>query len=120
MSDPKDPPDPMGGFDLGALFQQAQSLQDELQKAQEEARHQTVEAQVGGGMVTVVMTGGLEVRQVKIEPQAVDPKDVSMLEDLIAAAVNQAIQKAQALAQERVQKAMGPLGGMMPPGFLPP
>jgi DNA-binding YbaB/EbfC family protein len=119
MSDDlKGPP----GFDLGAMMQQAQQMQQQLQeqmlKAQEEARQKTVEASAGGGMVTVTITGGLEVRKIKIDPAAVDPKDLGMLEDLIAAAINQALVKAQALTQEAVQAAMGPLAGMLPPGLF--
>jgi DNA-binding YbaB/EbfC family protein len=105
-------------FDLNAMMQQAQAMQEQMLKAQEEARGKTVEASAGGGMVTVTMTGGLEVRKIKIDPAAVDPKDVAMLEDLIAAAINQAVQKAQQLSSESMQAAMGPFGGMLPPGLL--
>src|SRR5438552_1727018 len=101
------------GFDLNAMMQQAQRMQADMLKAQEEARSKEVDA--GGGMVTVTITGGLEVKKVRIEKSALD--DVGMLEDLVAAAVNQAIQKAQALAAESVQKAMGPLAGMNIPGL---
>lgn len=104
-----------GGFDLNAMMQQAQALQQEMLKAQEEARGKEVEANAGGGMVTVTITGGLEIKKVRIEKAALD--DVGMLEDLVAAAMNQAIQKAQALAAESVQKAMGPLAGGLPPGL---
>jgi DNA-binding YbaB/EbfC family protein len=97
------------------MMQQAQQLQADMLKAQEEARSKEVEANAGGGMVTVTITGGLEVKKIRIEKAALD--DVGMLEDLVAAAVNQAIQKAQALAAESVQKAMGPLAGMNIPGL---
>jgi DNA-binding YbaB/EbfC family protein len=106
------------GFDLGAMMQQAQELQAEMVKAQEAAKQKVVEATAGGGMVTVQMTGGLEVRKIKIDPSVVDAKDVGMLEDLIAAAVNQAVKKAQELTAAAMQAAMGPLGGMLPPGLL--
>jgi nucleoid-associated protein EbfC len=107
-----------GGFDLGAMMQQAQAMQENMLKAQEEAKSKTVEASAGGGMVTITMTGGMECRKVKIDPSAIDPKDLTMLEDLVAAAFNQAVQKAQALTQESMQKAMGPLAGMNIPGLF--
>lgn len=107
-----------GGFDLGAMMQQAQQLQEQMLKAQEEAKQKVVEAGAGGGMVTIQMTGGLEVKKVKIDPSVIDPKDVGMLEDLIAAAINQAVQKAQQLTAEAMQSAMGPLAGMNIPGLF--
>ena len=105
-------------FDLNAMMQQAQALQQQMQKAQEEAKLKTVEASAGGGMVTVTMSGALEISKLKIDPQAIDPNDPAMLEDLVAAAVNQAIQKAQQLTSESMQKAMGPLAGINIPGLL--
>jgi DNA-binding YbaB/EbfC family protein len=107
-----------GPFDLGAMMEQARSLQESMLKAQEEAKNHTVEASVGGGMVTVVLSGGLEVRSVKIDPAVINPNDKAMLEDLVAAAVNQAIQKAQALTNESLQKALGPLAGLQIPGLF--
>jgi DNA-binding YbaB/EbfC family protein len=109
--------DQPGGFDIGNLFQQAQALQQELQKAQEAAKQKTVEASSGGGMVTAVVTGGLELRKLKIDAGAVDPKDLTLLEDLVVAAVNQALQKALAMMQEEVAKLAG--GMQLPPGLLP-
>jgi nucleoid-associated protein EbfC len=106
-------------MDLNDMMQQAAQLQQQMQKAQEEARAKTVEATAGGGMVTVVINGGLEVQKVTIDPSVIDPKDAGMLQDLVAAAVNQAIQKAQALTAESVQQALGPLAGMLPPGLMP-
>ena len=114
MSDDQGGP---GGFDLNAMMQQAQALQEQMAKAQDEAKQKVVEAQSGGGMVTIHMTGGLELKKVKIDPSVVDPKDVGMLEDLIAAAFNQAVQKAQTLTAEAMQSAMGPLAGMGFPGL---
>jgi len=102
-------------FDLNAMMQQAQRMQEELLKAQEEAKQKTAEGAAGGGMVTVTITGGLEVRRVKIDPAAVDPKDVGMLEDLVAAAVNQAIAKAQELQAEAMR---GAAGGLNIPGLF--
>ena len=107
-------------MDLQAMMAQAQQLQTKMAEAQEAARAKTVEASVGGGMVTITITGGMEVRAIKIDKGVVNPADVGMLEDLIAAAVNQGIQKAQALMQKTVEEALGPLAGMMGgPGGLP-
>lgn len=105
-------------FDLNAMMQQVQQMQGDMQKAQEEAKSKTVEASAGGGMVTVVITGGLEVKKITVDPSVIDPKERAMLEDLIAAAVNQAVQKAQQLTQESMQKAMGPFAGMNIPGLF--
>jgi DNA-binding YbaB/EbfC family protein len=109
---------PPQGFDLGAMMQQAQALQQKMLEAQEQAKQKIVEAGAGGGMVTIQMTGGLEVRKVKLDPSVVDPKDVGMLEDLIAAAINAAVKKAQEATAEAMQSAMGPLAGALPPGLF--
>jgi nucleoid-associated protein EbfC len=100
--------------DLSAMLAQAQQLQARMQEAQEQAKRQLVEGTAGGGMVTVEMTGGLEVRRVKIDPNIVDAKDVGMLEDLIAAATNQALGKAQALQADAIRTATG---GLSIPGM---
>ncbi len=105
-------------FDLGQMMAQAQKMQESMLEAQEQAKQQVVEAAVGGGMVTVQMTGGFEVKSIKIDPSVIDPKDKGMLEDLVAAAINQAIQKAQQVTAESLQKAMGPLAGMNIPGLF--
>lgn len=92
-----------------------QQLQARLVKIQEELANETVEASVGGGAVTVVMTGHQKVRSVKISPDAVDPEDVATLEDLIVAAVNEAVEKSRELANQR----LGALtGGMKIPGLM--
>ena len=101
--------------DLSAMLAEAQKLQAKLQEAQEQAKRQILEGTSGGGMVTVEITGGLEVRRVRIDPSIVDPKDVGMLEDLVAAALNQAIGKAQALQGDAVRSATG---GMPIPGLF--
>ena len=104
MSDANDPTQ---------LFAQARELTEKLQRAQQELRHRTVEATVGGGMVRCEMNGQLEVTKIEIDPQAVDPRDVEMLQDLIAAAVNQAQRRAKEMAQEEMQKLSGlPLAGL--------
>lgn len=102
--------------DLNALFAQAQQLQQELLKSQEAAKARTVEASAGGGMVVATMTGGGELRALKIDPQVVDPKDITLLQDLVIAAINQAFQKAQEMVAEELQKVTGGMG--LPPGLL--
>ncbi|MBI2942332.1 MAG: YbaB/EbfC family nucleoid-associated protein [Chloroflexi bacterium] len=92
-----------------------QQMQQRLQKAQEELANETVEVSVGGGAVTVTMTGHQKLTRVKITPEVVDPQDVEMLEDLIVAAVNEAVDK----AQELVQKRLGAItGGLKLPGLF--
>ncbi len=84
------------------MLKQVQDMQKKMAKAQEELALETVEASAGGGAVTVVVTGALEVREVRIDPGAVDPDDVEMLQDLVAAATNEALRAAQALAQQKL------------------
>jgi len=84
------------------MLRQVQDMQKAMAKAQEELADETVEASAGGGTVTVVVTGALEVREVRIDPAAVDPDDVEMLQDLVTAATNEALRAAQALAQQKL------------------
>ena len=96
------------------LIRQAQQLQARLAKAQQELEEMTVEGSAGGGVVRVVVSGKLAVQSVSIDPDAVDPDDVQMLEELVLAAVNEGLQKAQELAQQK----MGALtGGLKIPGL---
>jgi DNA-binding YbaB/EbfC family protein len=98
----------------GGMAQQLQKLQEEMVQAQEAIGQETVEVSVGGGAVTVVMTGHQKVESVVIAPEAVDPEDVEMLQDLIVAAVNEAVEQSQGLAADR----MGALtGGLNIPGL---
>src|SRR5690242_14634682 len=97
--------------DFGAILKQAQQMQAEMAKAQEDLKNETVEATVGGGMVAVKMSGDLELQELKIDPRAVDPDDVEMLQDLVLAAVNEAIRSAQELAASKMNAAAGGLGG---------
>lgn len=99
--------------DLNALLAQAQQLQQDMLRVQEEAKAKIVEASSGGGMVTARMTGGLVLSSLKIDPQVVDAKDLGMLEDLIVAAVNQAVHKAQEMMQEEMRKVAGGLAGQL-------
>ncbi|MGZ4200196.1 MAG: YbaB/EbfC family nucleoid-associated protein [Thermoleophilia bacterium] len=84
------------------MLRQVQDMQKAMAKAQEELAQEVVEASAGGGTVTVVVTGALEVREVRIDPAAVDPDDVEMLQDLVTAATNEALRAAQALAQQKL------------------
>jgi len=95
----------MAGFDLNALFQQAQQIQEQMKRAQEELARKEVTGTAGGGMVTVTANGRGELLKVQIDPKVVDPKDVAMLEDLVLAAVNSALRAAQQLAQAAGQRA---------------
>jgi DNA-binding YbaB/EbfC family protein len=97
--------------DMNAMMRQVQQMQAEMLKAQEQLKHETVEASAGGGMVTVKMTGELELQEVKIDPGAVDPEDVELLQDMVQAAVNEAVRAAQELAAAKMGAATGGLGG---------
>jgi DNA-binding YbaB/EbfC family protein len=100
---------------MGNIMKQAQQMQQKMLKMQEEMAERTVEASVGGGMVTVVANGRSEVISVKIEPQAVDPDDIEMLEDLVLAGVNEALRKAQEMMANEMTKLTG---GMKIPGLF--
>ena len=95
---------------LGNLMKQAQMMQEKMARIQEEAAAKTVEASAGGGMVTVTANGRMEVVSIKIEKEVVDPADVEMLQDLVAAAVNEALKKAQEMMSEEMGKVTGGLG----------
>ena len=98
-----------GGANMQQLLRQAQKMQADLEKAQEELADTEVVATAGGGMVEVVMTCDRKVSSIKIKPEAVDPDDVEMLEDMILAGLNEAM----ALVEEENQRVMGPLTGGM-------
>ena len=99
---------------IGNLMKEAQRMQAEMQKAQEEAKLKTVEATAGGGMVTVVANGAGEIMSIKIEKDVVDPDDIEMLQDLILAASNEAIRRAQEMMGDQMSKLTG---GMNIPGM---
>lgn len=99
---------------LGNIMKQAQKMQADLARVQEELKEEQVEASVGGGAVKVVMSGDLRVISVTIEPSAVDPDDVAMLQDLSAAAFSEALRMAQELASQRMSAITGGLGGALP------
>ena len=99
---------------LGDLMKQAQKMQQEMGKIQEESKKKTVEASAGGGMVVAVANGAMEVISIKIEKDVVNPEDIDMLQDLVVAAVNEALR----LAQQMVSDDMGKVtGGMNIPGM---
>ncbi len=101
-------------FDFKDIIAQAQEMSGKLKQVQEQLRHRTAEATVGGGMVEATVNGLLELVSVRIDPQAVDPRDVDMLQDLIVAAVNQAMARAKEMAQSEMQSATGiPIAQLM-------
>ena len=103
-----------GGMDLGAIMKQAQQMQAEMAKAQEQLKNETVEASAGGGMVKVTMTGDMQLREIKISPEAIDPDDPELLQDMVTAAVNEALRSAQELAESRMGGIAGLGGGGFP------
>lgn len=99
---------------LGDIMREAQKLQTEMQRLQTEAKAKTVEASAGGGMVTVVASGGGELLSIKIEKDVVNPDDVEMLQDLILAAANEALRRAQEMVNQEMSKLTG---GLKLPGL---
>jgi len=104
-------------MDVNKLMQQAQQMQEQMAKAQEELANETVEASAGGGMVTVKATGSLEVTEIRIAPEAIDPDDPDLLSDMVLAAVNEALRSAQSLVESKLGTAMGGLQGLGLPGL---
>jgi DNA-binding YbaB/EbfC family protein len=101
---------------ISNLMKQAQQMQERVKKLQEEAGGKTVEASSGGGMVTVVANGRQEILSIKIDPSVVDPSDLEMLQDLVTAAVNEALRKSQDLMKEEMAKLTSGMG--LPPGMF--
>jgi DNA-binding YbaB/EbfC family protein len=100
--------------DYQKMMKQVQKMQADMARLQEDLAVETVEASAGGGMVTVQVTGAIELKSIKIDPEAVDPKDVEMLEDMIMAATNEALRSAQELANKRLG---GITSGLKLPGL---
>ena len=96
------------GPDMGQLMKQVQQMQAEMAKAQEQLKDETVEASAGGGMVKVKMSGDLQLREITISPEAIDPEDPELLQDMVTAAVNEALRSAQELASSK----LGGIAGM--------
>ncbi len=100
---------------LGNIMKQAQQMQQKMARMQEELQTREVEASAGGGMVTATVNGAQQLVALKMEPSVIDPEDVEMLQDLVLAAVNEALKKSQAMAQEEMSKITG---GMNIPGLM--
>ena len=99
----------MGGGNMNNMIRQAQKMQQDMMKAQEELESRTYEAAAGGGVVSAAVSGRKELLSVTIDPEAVDPDDVEMLQDLIVAAVNEALRKASDDAASQMSKLTGGL-----------
>ena len=106
---------PGGGGNMGAMMKQAQKMQAELARAQEEIKDMTFEATAGGGMAKVVANGDMTVDSIVIDPEAVDPEDVEMLQDMVAAAVNEALRGVSEISSQRLNAATG---GLNIPGLM--
>ncbi|HEX2396692.1 MAG TPA: YbaB/EbfC family nucleoid-associated protein [Solirubrobacteraceae bacterium] len=99
------------------MLKQVQRMQQDMAAAQEALKDETVEASAGGGMVSAVVTGDLVVKEIRIDPQAIDPDDPEMLSDLVLAAVNEALRSAQELAAAKLGDVTGGLGNLGLPGL---
>jgi DNA-binding YbaB/EbfC family protein len=100
-----------GGFDVNALMKQAQQMQEQMLQAQEKLKDETVDASAGGGMVKVTMGGDLTLRSITIDPEAIDPEDAELLQEMVQAAVNEGLRAAQELAGSKMGDVTGGLGG---------
>lgn len=108
---------PMGGAgNMGGIMSQVKKMQEEMEKAQAALADEEVTASAGGGMVNVVATGKQQIVSITIQREAVDPDDVEMLQDLVLAAVNEALDKSRALEQEKMGALTGGLN--LPPGLF--
>ena len=105
------------GFDMNKLLQQAQQMQAQMAQAQEELAKEVVEASAGGGLVTVKATGAGEVREITIDPKAIDPDDPEMLADIVMAAANEALRSASELVESKIRGQMPDLGALGLPGL---
>ena len=106
---------PMGGMNQMQMMKQAQKMQQDLLKMQEEMQTKEYEATAGGGVITAVVNGQKELLRIAIDPEAVDPDDVEMLQDMVVAAVNEALR----MAEEATEQEMGKLtGGLGMPGLF--
>jgi nucleoid-associated protein EbfC len=106
-----------GQPNMQQLLKQAQKMQQDMAAAQDALKDETVEASAGGGMVKVIVTGDLDIKSITIDPQAVDPEDVELLQDMVLAAVNEGLRSAQELAASKMGGIAGGLGGLGLPGF---
>ena len=106
---------PIGGGNMNNMIRQAQKMQEQMMKIQEEAEEKQVSASAGGGAVTVTVSGKKQIVEIKISPEAVDPDDVETLEDLIMAATNEAMRQAEEMMTQAMSKVTG---GMNIPGLF--
>ena len=104
-------------FDMNTMMEQMQQMQAQMQQAQEDLKHETVEATAGGGMVKVTATGAGEIKEIVIDPKAIDPDDPEMLADMVTAAVNEALRSSQSLVESKLGPALGGLHGLGLPGL---
>jgi nucleoid-associated protein EbfC len=102
------PPQP----NMQQLLKQAQKMQEDMMAAQESLKDESVDASAGGGMVKVTVTGDLVIKSITVDPQAVDPDDVELLQDMVLAAVNEGLRAAQELAANKMGALAGGLGGL--------
>jgi len=100
---------------MGNLLKKAQQLQEKMAKLQDELSEKTIETSAGGGMVTVIATGKQEIASIKIDPEVVNQEDIEMLEDLVLAAVNDALSQAKQMVSEEMTKLTG---GVNIPGLM--
>jgi nucleoid-associated protein EbfC len=105
------------GMNPQKMMRQMQKMQEDMARVQAELQQESVTASAGGGVVTARVSGGLELLEVTIDPEAVDPEDVELLQDVIVAAVNEAMRAAQQLAQDRLGSVTGGLSGLGIPGL---
>jgi nucleoid-associated protein EbfC len=103
---------------MNQMLKQVQKMQQDMVAAQEALKDEQVQASAGGGMVTVTVTGDLVVKDVRIDPEAIDPEDPDLLQDMVLAATNEAIRSAQELAATRMNSIAGGMGGLGGPGGL--
>ncbi|HSC49893.1 MAG TPA: YbaB/EbfC family nucleoid-associated protein [Gaiellaceae bacterium] len=104
-------------FDMNKMMEQVQQMQAQMQQAQEDLKSETVEATAGGGMVKVTATGAGEIKEIVIDPKAIDPDDPEMLADMVTAAVNEALRSSQSLVESKLGPALGGLHGLGLPGL---
>jgi len=106
----------MGGGGMGNIMAQVQKLQEEMARTQEALGQEELTVTAGGGAVTIVVTGHREFKSITLKPEAVDPDDIEMLQDLLVAAVNDALQQVKNLEEERMGALTGGIG--LPPGLF--
>ena len=108
-------PSPFGGFNIQSMMKQVQQFAEDTEKLEQELEEERIEATSGGGMVKATVNGLAQLLEVKINPEAVDPSDIEMLEDLVTSAVREALDRAKERHKERMQELTGGLG--LPPGM---